>query len=311
METKVIYDFKDVRERDMDFMMMEEFGASQEFADIFLSKVGKAGAKVVYIYHSKYEKHMGESDMIIITEFEGRRHALLIEDKIDAEAMPYQSSRYHERAEEDVFKGEYDSYDIFITAPMGYLLTNEEAKLYPNNVSYEEIEEYMKEKSEEKYNFKLQMINMALGRQQKGYEPFEHKRVASFWDEYIKAMNLRYPYFECTNGDKIHCSNSHWVNFRVLVPNTSAKIVHKAKQGYVDLQFAGMGDQLDVLEKALANLTIDTMHAQVAKASGSGSIRIGCPPLDFKGKYQGHEKDVERCLDVINCMYNIARNITI
>ena len=52
----VYYDFKDVRERDMDFLIMEEFGASQDFANIFLSKVNKINAKVDYIYHSKYQK---------------------------------------------------------------------------------------------------------------------------------------------------------------------------------------------------------------------------------------------------------------
>lgn len=86
-KNEIYYDFKDVRERDMDFMMMEEFCASQGFADLFLDKVGKAGAEVVRVYHSKYEKHMGESDMIVVCVWQGKRHALLIEDKIDADAM--------------------------------------------------------------------------------------------------------------------------------------------------------------------------------------------------------------------------------
>lgn len=307
MEQKVNYDFKDVRERDMDFMMMEEFGASQEFADLFLSKVGKTGARVVYIYHSKYEKHMGESDMIVITDYNGSRHALLIEDKIDAEAMPFQSSRYHERAEEDVFKGLYQSYDIFITAPAGYLRSNSEAKLYPNSVSYEEIEQYMLRKSEEKYNFKLQMINMALGRQQHGYVPVEHKRVASFWDGYIDALNEKYPHLVCTNADKTHCPNSHWVNFRVAIPN--AKIVHKGKQGYVDLQFDGMGNSLGLLQAALDKVTCDKRGAFVAKASQSGSIRINCPKLEFKGKFDVQERNVAICLDIINRIHEISKQI--
>lgn len=46
---EIYYDFKDVREHDMDFMMMEEFCASQEFANLFLAKVGKAGAEVVRV----------------------------------------------------------------------------------------------------------------------------------------------------------------------------------------------------------------------------------------------------------------------
>lgn len=305
-QTNVYYDFKDVRERDMDFMMMEEFGASQEFANIFLCKVGKKDAKVVYIYHSKYEKYMGESDMVVICNYNGRRHALLIEDKIAAEAMPYQSSRYFKRGDEAIRKGEYESYDIFIVAPHGYLMTNGEASLYPNRVSYEEIERYMRQKNEEKYNFKLQMIEMALGREKAGYQRVEHVEVATFWDGYISSLHRNCPYIVCTNADMIHCGNSHWPYFKS--PCAGTKLVHKAKQGYVDLQFGGMGDRLDILERKLA-MVENKYGAYVAKASKSGSIRIDCPLLDFKKDYKSQAMAVEECMKAIGNMYKIAQEL--
>lgn len=304
---EVYYDFKDVRERDMDFMMMEEFCASQEFADLFLAKVGKAGAEVVRVYHSKYEKHMGESDMIVVCMWQGVRHALLIEDKIDAEAMPDQSSRYFDRAKEDVLKGEYVSYDIFITAPDNYLRYNHEARLYPNSVSYEEIETYMQTKTDVRCQFKSQMINKALERQQRGYEAVEHVKVASFWDGYMLELKNGYQHLVCTNANKTHCGNSHWVNFKS--PNPASKIVHKGKQGYVDLQFGGMGNDLDTLSKALSNINADTNGAYVAQASMSGSIRINCPKLDFKGRYEDQARNIRICLKVIDRIYNIAKEI--
>lgn len=306
-KNEIYYDFKDVRERDMDFMMMEEFCASQEFADLFLAKVGKAGAEVVRVYHSKYEKHMGESDMIVVCMWEGERHALLIEDKIDADAMPYQSSRYFDRAEEDVLKGEYASYDIFITAPENYLRSNHEAGLYPNSVSYEEIEQYMQTKTDVRYQFKLQMISKALGRQQRGYEAVEHVKVASFWDGYMMELQNGYQHLVCTNAKKVHCANSHWVNF--LSPAYGSTIVHKGKQGYVDLQFGGMGDKLEALSTALNNVNADTNGAYVAQAGMSGSIRINCPKLDFKGRYEDQARNIRICLKVIDRIYNIAKEI--
>lgn len=303
----IYYDFKDVRERDMDFMMMEEFCASQEFADLFLAKVGKAGAEVVRVYHSKYEKHMGESDMIVVCMWQGVRHALLIEDKIDAEAMPYQSSRYFDRAEEDVLKGEYASYDIFITAPGNYLSYNHEARLYPNSVSYEEIETYMQTKTDVRYQFKLQMINKALGRQQRGYEAVEHVKVASFWDGYMLELKNGYQHLVCTNADKTHCGNSHWPRFKSPCPGS--EIIHKGDKGYVDLQFRGMGDNLGALKLALENITCNTNGAYPAKATKSGSIRINCPKLDFKGRYEDQTRNIRICLKVIDRIYNIAKEI--
>lgn len=304
----VYYDFKDVRERDMDFLIMEEFGASQDFANIFLSKVNKINAKVDYIYHSKYQKYKGESDMIIICIHNDHKHALLIEDKIDAEAMPYQCSRYFKRADEAVTKGEFESYDIFITAPQAYLDSNSEAQLYPNKVSYEEIAEYMRLKSEEKYNFKLQMIEMALGRERKGYQPEENKEVASFWEYYSTELHRKLPFVNCTNERKKKCDNSHWPNFKS--PCIGARIVHKAKQGYVDLQFNGMADRLNELGVLLNSIDVDKTGVSVVSAGKSGSIRIKCSPIDFEGKYSQQAALVEESLHAIERIYRIAEAIS-
>ena len=60
--------FSDVSERDMDLLFLEEFACSQEFLDIFLSKVGLKGAAVCSVEQSKTDLEYGESDMTVIVE---------------------------------------------------------------------------------------------------------------------------------------------------------------------------------------------------------------------------------------------------
>lgn len=77
--------------------------------------------------HSKRDSEYGESDIVFILNVNGKRHALHIEDKIDAIAMQNQSGRYNYRAEKDIAAGEYDLYSVLIVAPEKYLEANAEA----------------------------------------------------------------------------------------------------------------------------------------------------------------------------------------
>ncbi len=91
--------FSDVSERDMDLLFLEEMVSSQEFLNIFLSKINLPDATVCSVEQSKVDVEYGESDMTVIVEKSSNKYGLLIEDKIDAIAMPNQSGRYIARGE--------------------------------------------------------------------------------------------------------------------------------------------------------------------------------------------------------------------
>ena len=98
-------------ERDIDLLILEEFISNPEFASIFLKAVGISDAYTIETaIHSKMDAELGESDIVFVLNINGKRHALHIEDKIDAIAMQNQSGRYHDRAKKDIAQGEYDEY---------------------------------------------------------------------------------------------------------------------------------------------------------------------------------------------------------
>ena len=89
-------------ERDMDLLIIEEFLADRNFADIFVSKIWSNEYTIEDVYHSKRDAEYGESDIVIVLNVAGKRHALHIEDKVDAMAMPNQCNRYDDRAKKDI-----------------------------------------------------------------------------------------------------------------------------------------------------------------------------------------------------------------
>lgn len=85
-----------VSERDMDLLFLEEFALNEDFLNLFLQKAGNNelfSYKIVSEEVSLTDAALGESDLTIVLEKDGRKAALLIEDKIHAIAQPQQYER--------------------------------------------------------------------------------------------------------------------------------------------------------------------------------------------------------------------------
>lgn len=87
------FHFDKLYERDMDFLIISEFCNNPAFAALFLEQINSQGAFIKDVYHSLSDASLGESDIVIIAEQSGQRTAILIEDKIDANAMDDQAAR--------------------------------------------------------------------------------------------------------------------------------------------------------------------------------------------------------------------------
>ena len=78
------FQFDTTLERDIDLLIMEEFVSDKDFAQLFLDAVGlNCDCIVKDVIHSKTDAALGESDVVIILEINGKRHAIHIEDTED------------------------------------------------------------------------------------------------------------------------------------------------------------------------------------------------------------------------------------
>ena len=298
--------FADVSEHDMDMLFLEEFVVSKEFLNIFTSKVGILNATVVEIEHSKTHPEFGESDMTVIIETERKRHGLLIEDKIDAIAMPEQCERYMKRGEYGILSGYYNSFDVFIVAPEKYLKDNEEAQKYPNKVSYEECQVYFEKDSDSRKQFKLSQIKQAIHKQKTGYQVVENKAVTKFWSRYIAYQKEHFHHLFLTATEGPKGANSTWPQFNTVIEKLY--IIHKSEKGFVDLTIPGMSEflpQVEMILNDIVNLKENKMF--VCRTGKEAAIRLEVPILDFSKSFDEQIKDIEKCFNEIDKMSELVK----
>ena len=146
--TVALYLNNTVSERDMDLLLAESALTDPCFCNLLVDKTNLRGKtfRILSGELSKSDSDLGESDVTLILEIEGLRYGFLIEDKIDATAMPDQHERYVKRGRKGVKNGDYADFRVFIFCPEKYYRNNDEAKLYEHMLTYEECRDYFDEK---------------------------------------------------------------------------------------------------------------------------------------------------------------------
>ncbi len=301
--------FSDVSERDMDLLFLEEFICSEEFLNIFLSRIGLVGATVCEIEQSKVDVELGESDITVIVQKNDKKYGLLIEDKIDAKAQENQSGRYIKRGEKGKEKGDYEEFFVFIVAPKEYLSVNKEAQKYGIHISYEECLEYFKAKADTRCEFKAQQIEQAINKQKHGYQVIENSAVTRFWREYIEYQKEHYPELILRDKGDVKGSKATWVTFHTS--NPKIKIYHKSEKGCVDLEFAGLGNKLAEL-KSLIISSVGKLWdngMDVWKTDKSAVLRVRVPEIDFRSDFEQNRGKVDEALKEAKRLYSILDDI--
>ena len=302
----MIHKFRDILEHDMDMLILEEFACSTEFSKIFLNKVNISEAKVLSTWQSKTDSELGESDMTVVFEYNDKKIALLIEDKIDAIAMPEQPERYVLRGNNGVADGEYDTYYIFIVAPQEYLEKNEKAKEYPNYVSYEEIRDYFEKLNDTRRSFKLAQISLAIEKQKNGYQVVKNALVTDFWNKYVEYKNAYYPNLNLAVHSDIKPTNGVWPHFRSNTVGTF--IYHKSNKGCVDLTYNRTADKIDDIKKILISV-IGNYYEQgyeVVKTGKSCAIRVKVPVVNFSEPFETQKDFITQAFSAVEKLYTLS-----
>lgn len=287
-------------------LFLEEFACSGEFLKIFTDKLGIGDAIVRSLYLSKTDARLGESDITVVVESDGKTHALLIEDKVDAIAMPDQAGRYFLRGDKGINSGEYENYYVFIIAPQKYLDLNSEAQKYQYQIPYERILEYFEHLEEPRSEFKCQQIKQAIEKQKRGYQVEKDSTVTDFWNKYDDYQKTNYPelkpYFK--RGDK--GSNAAWPRFNTVIDGLY--MYHKTNSGYVDLTFDHCAEKTILVSEMVAECIGDYHHAgfTIHKTGKSAALRLCVPVLDMQKSFEEQITSVEECFRAIKKMTDTA-----
>lgn len=308
---------RDVSERDMDMLIIEEFICNEAFRNLFYGqediRLGRDFA-VCEAYKSLSDND-GESDVTFIVSDGKTRVAIFIEDKIDACTQEKQSERYELRAQKGVENGKYDAYYVFLACPEDYWKEHAEDKnaQYKYKVFYENMRGLYVGGNTARDIYKYQVIQTAIDAKKKGYQVIENEAVTQFWKDLRKFCENR---VEMLGGDTAKGSDACWPEFQTALKNV--KIVYKANKGYVDLQFSGYGDRIGDLREILIRKLDKSFEEKLVckeirldRAEKSAVVRISNPEwnISFKTPFSEVENHIRAVLDAVIEFANYAEQL--
>lgn len=278
-----------VFERDIDLLMINKFCNDQNVLNYFCSKLGINNYYVESIQHSVSDEN-GESDISVILNNAKEKIAFLIENKIDAIAMPNQRARYDIRGNNGITNKLYDKYYVFIIAPKAYLSTNNEAKKYENQISYEELQELFNDD-----NYSISLLAQAIEEKKKGYVVIENENVTEFWKHYYDYVEKNYPKLNINKVTGPRGSSASWPTFNT--PIQKYKIRHKSDRGYVDLEFPKIADKYFDFYEIVKEYLSDDMTVHIT--GKSISVRLIVPKIDFKQDFLNYGNEMKISIDSV------------
>lgn len=252
---------------------------------------------------SRTELDLGESDLTVILEIDGKRVGLLIEDKIDAIAMPDQCERYRLRGERGRKKGDWEEFSIHIFCPEKYHSSNSESQKYKHYLSYEECKKYFVGKGDILSHVRSQQLEQAIMKAKMPTEANVDQNANAFFKQYLQFQREHYPTLDMRTSKT---SSGWWPHYGTRLGDTY--IYHKTQEGSVILIFPNATAHLDTLQEIATWLREHGLPGVIAKKAGKSiALSVDVPKLRVKEPFEQTSKsDLRMCLDAVQALTDFA-----
>ena len=288
-----------VCERDIDLLLMRLFTERKEAVKLFL----EPDCDIVSVAHSVSNLH-GESDIVVTYRQKEKLCALMIENKIDAQAQDEQYERYRLRGDSLMEQEKVTDYKIYIVAPQEYLRKNGEAQKYKNKVAYEDILTKCKQEND---LFSCALLQKAIDKSPE--TAIIDNAVTEFWLKYYTYQETFYPHLELHKSSYQKGPNATWPDFKTKQYIKGTKLLHKSEQGFVDLEFRGKAEEKPRLYNETHNQLEPGMQWVIT--GKSASIRIEVDKIDFSKPFEQYEKEIKKAFEAIDRLYRLAQRLNI
>ena len=292
-----------INERDIDFLLLEELRVSPEFRDWISSRVfGRPIFKTFNgAWHSVVDANLGESDLIFIFEAEDSTStAILIENKINAEAQPNQGKRYTERGEKGKAEGYWQEYQTCLIAPRKYLESPAQTESYDCQIPYEEVIAYFTARRtvDARHNHRAIMVFEAVKQQRRGYQPKTNDQMTEFVLDYWKFAQANYRGLVMPEP-KPRAAGNTWIFFYPSGYPKSVDVVHQLTGGYIKVFFKGMASEFSRIEALYTDMSSSFPGLEVELTGKSVAITIPVAPV----------KPLETAFDAVKDSINAALSV--
>lgn len=294
----------DVKEKEIDFLLAEEFASSPSFLKLFLKKIEGYQSddfSVNKVYRSHTDSY-GESDLeIFITNEFKKRLVLLIENKVSAQFQLNQLQRYKKRGETYLHQNKCDAYKIILVAPKEY--SDDFNSLEVDAcVFYEDLENWFKEETKNisRSKFKIGLLQRALQKAKQGYQLNEDEKASKFWMDYWDLVNDVAPILNMPMPGK-KPSGSSFVYFYPHNLPSRLSLIHKFTYGNIDLQIADAANKTGIIRQSLTEIIINQFMIQ--QAGKSAVIRKKVPALNLNQSLESQLVKAKHCIQEVQNTY--------
>ena len=285
---------KNLTERDIDMLLLEEFNTDANFSSWFLAAAfpHRQQSPCIGAWHSVSDPELGESDLIVLYE---NRFAVLIENKINAPVQPRQADRYIERGEKGIEDGLWEAFGTCMVAPKQYLDDEKDSQVYDSMQSYEDLGEWFSQRAsiDPRASHKQFLLMEAIEQKRRGYTPETDETVTEFWNSYWLFCTENHPELEMKEpGQKPR--GSDWPEFKptsLLRHLPKSKIIHKLAKGFIDLEIPEEFVLSDVGSEMILSL-----GATVQTTGKSKAIRLLSEPINRSDSFDIQQGKVVECL---------------
>jgi hypothetical protein len=186
---------------------------------------------------------------------EGKRVAVLMENKVDAGFQDSQPERYLQRKAEVIAEGAQEAYACII-GPEEYISKSSKSNLFDFCITYEVVRDYYLRAGDKRSEFKRMLLDAAIEKLRRGYQRQDDPVVSGFWHNYWKLLVIEHPNAWMNEPDG-SAKDNDWLEFRLDWMPKRCKIIHKLsgarktgnRIGYLDLE-TGINDK-DVLARLI------------------------------------------------------------
>ncbi len=274
-----------ISERDIDLLLVEELVATADFRAWFGAQAGIAPSAQVETVARSVNTSTGESDLEVTFRDTESLTRVLVENKIDAILQPRQPERYAERAASYIATGVCKGVVTLLVAPERY---TGGASGFDRRLTYETLREWFSNQGEAdaRSQYKVHLLDAAIERGSTGWLLVPDEAATAFWQQYWEVAAATAPELRMPKPG-VKPATSGFIRFLPPVLPAGVNLIHKVPLGKVDLQFAGMAEQLAAFKtKHQRHLEPDM---RIARAQKSMVIRIHVPPASPQGSLEDAE----------------------
>jgi hypothetical protein len=292
--------FPKVEEVMTDMILMDLVHSSQHFVQELCRHAQLQGG-LISARRSVFDNSHGETDVEIVLDVPSGRHALLIENKIDAPLMVKQFERYHRRGKLGMEQGSWAAYTVVLFSPRSYFdhLPSEHKSFVDLFVSYEEIIDFLKPMPE--FDFKRIVLEGASETRSRGYVKSADSTVMEFYQSYYEIAQARFPQLKMERPG-IRGANNTWALFKNVNGYRRVDLVHKWLA--IGCELSIPTDDVDAVRRAILPYLETGMTFKPTKSVAY--INIQSTPVDHFADFETLRPSLDEALETLDRLRRFA-----